>query len=845
MESINERRCSFQSLKNLIELIEGTNKKLILHFSWPYLPNVSQFLEDVKEDHPDAKILHMGKVFSKKLNEVWDEEKPQKFAMNLTLEGDLWDIIYNYDEQLLENKINYILPNYDYQNVSSAINYDFIIDSGVVRIKDIISNEKIDIRNPDINILKYPPFLNTFLPPGKMTRFIYDEERPMYLPLVDTIARKVDNEELVKHFKGIHKDLKPYCLVKHFNNLKTPNNIRKKTLLQLYLLNELFDIEKDNVINNIYLANMHPSLGSKSKMNEELKKILFCIKNQIDELKEIINFEKRNYSEIIDELERNNNFIIRRRKERNRLKIKIKLNTPLNYKRGKFGTEDFIPEKLGPTLAAINVRNERLQHKINFETIEVSEKTDHIELKLEKLKGRKRIKNDYIIEYKSLSNLRYLPNTEIKESLLLVPGPVPYHTIKDEKILISQGYDSFLLPFEKIVFFSYPGYNFLRLTGQLKSFKDLLINEESDAYNDDLSYSMINTNIKTKRNIKSNIEIDGKVSEEKSNDSPMDPLIRKDMLEKDEVEGEDDKDTLKGIFEQISTQENITSESSTRVTISDSYTEHITFEVELEDGSKKEIDFAENSLIRVLKSGSYELSPVEEVSPGNNIIYVTNRQTLDNELLQQFFSHVNYDLESILEPLTDLRIFYEVLKNVNFNFEFNPDDFKRITWLSNKEKETLFKLFKHAFNNNDEEFLTTYSNENNIWVEYLEPDNVWSIVSKKRRISQKLLADIADKLGLQLAKNTLKSYCSTNIGDIEHYSFNNSINICVIGKLIGNKRSINSYEEINKHGEKIKLVLMKIGRSISRVVSGKERMGNEMDMYVYKYLKKCTVKKVK
>jgi len=870
LESINERQFSFESLKNLINHLKNSDKKLILHFSWPYLPKLSNFLDYINENYPNSTTLHMGKILGKKIGDKIEINKPKKTVLPLSLEGELWENIYSYKEDELNDKINYILPNLDFDNVDSAKNYDFIIDDETIRIKNLIKNNDHDIQNTETNLLKYPPFLDTFLSPEKMTRFVINQDKPRYLPLSKSIECKINNEELIKHFKSIEKDLNPFDLVKYFKGLKTPRKIRKKTLLQMYLINEAFDIDKNLKAEYIYLANLHPSLGSQNEMKNDLKTFLLCIKKEVEKLQNIFDKNKDNVINLINNLSENNFYNIERNLNGNKVRIKVKLSLPITYTRGEYNANKLINKKIDPIVAYFDIVNNKVNTFQLIKSINVEEKGGTVKLTVDKISEnsfsrKQKTENCYNIEYKDLSNFRYLHNEYIRNSILLVPGPIPYHTIKEEKILISQGYDSLILPFKKIVFFAYPGYNFLRIVNQLKSFEELLTNKKSDLYKKDLAYSLKHTNIKSKRKIFSKIKKFDTL-EKRKDDTHLDDVVRNDILEKDEVE--EDKESLKEMFKDISSfdEKYNKSTSSSKTTISDRYSDQIRFKVEFYDGSTNYIDFPENSLIRKFESGKYKLNDVKDIKPSDKILYVSNRKTLDNELLEQFFSHVNYDLESILEPLTNLRIFYEVLKKTNYSGEFEWKELKAVSlgnqgdkskektieikdlhglkWLTKSEKENLYNLFKHGFKNNSEEFKQHYNSENNIWKDYLDEEELWSIMSKKSRFSQSLLASIAKKLGLKLAKSTFKMYCSKNIKDQKHYYFEDPINIKVIGKLIGNEQIIKNYETINRHGKEISKVLIKIGRSISRVVSGNKRMGNEMDLYVSKYLKKCTVKEV-
>lgn len=859
LESINERQFSFNSLINLIDTFEEQDKKIILHFSWPYVPNQTKFLNEVIDKYPDANVLHMGKILCNKINEKIKEKKPKDYALPLSLEGELWESTYKTDVTSLKKKIHHILPNIYRYSVNDLKGIDFTIDHISYKIDNMLKNEEDIIENAYYNVLKYPPIVNTFLSPDKMTMYYHDYKR--YLPIGNAIEEKIEDEELVKQYRGIESELYSFDIVNHFKGIMTPKKVRKRTLLQLYLVDTILNIRPKLKIDSIFIANLHPSFGTISHTNMEIQRFLSVIETKLKCTHDyLIN---NSYLDItmVERFSNENDLNVIKETKSNVTKMKLITNIPVNCIYGNHGEDIYFPYHPKPIIAELEFHGERLR-KISVLLLEFENKfNEHIV----KINVIKKINSDiiiqrterYSIKYKNLFEFRDIALDDIRRSVLLVPGPIPFHTIKEGKILISQGYDSFLLPFNQIVMFSYPGNNFTAVLNQIKSFESLLSNDGSKICNKDLAYSLKYTNMDMGSDIFNNISVED-VEREIGNDSPLDGIIRSDLLERED--GQENKESLERIFDEISKRDLDTRLSQTTTTFY-SDTSYVKFRVEFVDGTEKTIDFSEGSLIRTLVGNDYVLSPVEEICVGDKIIYVGDRNTLDNELLLQFFSHVNYDLESVLEPLTKLRVFYEVLKQTNFSGEYihhtvksvrmdgtrfdkevNP--FNRLKWLAPEQREVLFYLLKSGLEDNYEDYSSYYEKEDNIWGNYIDKDVLWNIFFLERNIGQNLLSRIAKKLGLTLANSTFKIYCSKAIADQNHYFFNDSINVKVIGKLIGHERIIQNYEEINEHGRDITSVLIRIGRSISRNVTGTSRDGHEIDMYVGKRLKECVVKDI-
>jgi len=169
LESINERYFQFDHLKNLIKKTGDLNLKLVLHFSWPYLRGLDNFLSDSEiKNNSDIEIFHFGKRFC--LESKSKFRKPPQFAIPLSLEGKLWDTVY-YPESTNKSNISIFVQanQHDSRSISlkSLINSYSTVDNRLQNIRNSVKFESIEDQFTK-NILIFPTIIDSFLTPSEI-----------------------------------------------------------------------------------------------------------------------------------------------------------------------------------------------------------------------------------------------------------------------------------------------------------------------------------------------------------------------------------------------------------------------------------------------------------------------------------------------------------------------------------------------------------------------------------------------------------------------------------------------------------------------------------------------------
>ena len=886
-ESINERRYSFDNLISLINSSDTSNVKLVLHFSWPYLRGVAAFLETI-EENKDINVLHLGKRFC--IESRTKFEKPSPDIIDLSLEGNLWDLYYPSDTSIdyriilpSLNRIDNSLPTTD------IIHWDWPLDTKVRFIREQLKVENVD--QIERNIISFPPVLDSFISPSETKKRCNKNGTWMTLPIEDIFSIKTrENSRAVNTFCGLCSDLEKCRDVAYeFRKLFTTTTISKKTLFQAYLIekiNHLLDVtdsfnNESNSDISLLIANLHPYLATQSSFPESINYLINSIKNSSKTVKlprlicqdNTIYIEVRSTGDVRFKEPIFENGIIQEPSIRkvknifansyldldlaisnndNKIDITVKTKDPIEYfdydmwnnRANKKHFKNF-------TIYNALIQNDGSLREKRLSEISFDRRSNHslIEVKVECRTEKLRFENTHTIQllYGALSKIHELPQELIQSSELLIPGPIPFHTISDQEILISHGYDAFLLPFKKLIFFAYPGMNFRQLLKQINSYKDLISEKQTDVAKMDLSFS-INHTTKNQRFYlpfePGLSEYKGKVS---NGDTPVDTVIREELMDtsKADVSEIDDIKTLNDIWNTI--KQNKQSQKSLYSFEYQSSKEQIEFCVEYDTGERDTISFPVDKLIRKKAGDDYVLLSVDDLSEGDQIYYIQSneRESIENYLLKILLSEEEMSLEQILEPLTDLKIFYDCLNSLNFATKYSDIEMKKIYWLSPEQKNNLYNVLRCLLN---KESLTDDEKLN------LITDSIWNDVKPKRlieihsegikKVTKKKLYHLALEMGLTSYKETsFKALCTKTINEQKHYSFHNEKNLEAIGKLIGNSNIINNYQAINERGSMVGKFLRQVGFSIKRVASGNSEPFNEIDMAIGKKLKKCVIVK--
>lgn len=899
-ESINERRFQFDQLKDLIQKSKALKLKLVLHFSWPYLRGLDSFLSDPDiKNNSEIEIFHFGKRFCLELQDKF--QKPPQFALPLSLEGNLWNTTYY---PLNENKSNisiFVPPNQqDRYSVSlqSLIGSNSIFDNQLNDIRESVNFENI-VDNFTKNILIFPIIIDSFLVPSeiKLKSYINLINGFKYITIQDHLKNNIGEDcNSFQSFQNLCSNIES-CkdIGREFRGLKSYSAQNKKTLLQIYLIEEIQKAVKihekcqgknTNEEINIIIPKLNPIFEPKKNIFDSLnyffESFSVLMKNiqypniikKTDKIfikkgnEEIIVFEENSFKipsiekirKIIDEnkkyplevsITRESGFL--------EISVMFKIQTP--YIR--------IDEFENNDCQKIYCKGLDLYH------LKISSDGQYFETYLSELSNECKTWSNslsYLIQYVTKTSTKMMPlNThqvhlnidlidlssichssqeKIMSSRLLMPGPIPFQTFSNDGIFISQGYDALLLPYKEIVFFAYPGKNLQQINKQIRLYKDIFSEKESIISKSDLTYSIEHMNKSKRYEFPQKPSMEDSVSKNMvEGDTNFDVAVRRKLIEEstNSVDENEGILTLKEIWTNICRNYPMGSiENGKKASdISPIQREQITLKIIFDDGSEDNISFMSGTWIRKRRGDDFVLTPVDDLSEDDEILYIetTERESIDNFLLKDFVEEKGISLEQITEPFYCLRLFYETLNSIDYGGNYSTDTLKKMYWLNDSQKLTLFKTVQILMQRrNSTELDEQLFDNNNIWFGLLSSDQLTQIFDGRRnQISYEKLFKIAQFNGFSLVMDTFKQYCSLAINDDHHYYFKSDGNLLALGSLIGHSEIINNYEIINSQGRAVGTTLQTIGRCISRVTRGKCDQFNEMDASILGKVKRCTI----
>lgn len=886
-ESINERKYSFDSILDLINKTETMDIRLVLHFSWPYLKGLSAFLKKIK-DNNNVNVIHLGKRIC--IESQKDFEKPKPNILPLSLEGQSWDIYY---PKLRFFKFKIILPTLrvNPKNLSAKDieDWDWQFDERTTRIQQHLRFEHF-VKYKE-NLLRFPPVVDTFLCPSEIK---------IYSPLIEKsilITKFISNTEdennhSVKAFQGLCSDIERFRDISYeFNGLYTNSTVTKKTLFQGYfiekinqLLNQVIKPDPDNKAPAyIFIANLYPNLRIQTSLTESLiylfksidkalntfrfphiqkKEISFYIENGLynsEKLKGLFlensALEESNINNIRRLFSDNNPEVdVCITRKNNQLKLTLSFNLSFGYfewqpqssiaKRVRLVFYEFLINDNGSfnEYKLTNISFDQKNYIINLSIKHKSDLIPPIE-----------IPQKITIVYSDFSKMQaFSEKMKTNPCDLIIPGPIPFNTISGEDILISHGYDALLLPFENVIFFAYPGNNFKLILKQTKLYNDLLSENQTNFSKRDLLFSIDNTKNITRFNLPSKPQSIN-IPTEEHEDTPFDTAYREELLDDSNVE-ENERDeikTLKDIWAQI--QRNPHKESQKTQFIHNPSKEYTNLYVEFENGVRDTIPFPVGILLRKKgPGGEYILTPIDELSPNDQIIYIQTderesieRESIENYLKRTIFGLDEMSLEDILEPLTAIKNFYMSLRILDIWKNYDETKMKKLDWLSATQKENLFNLIRILLNKKSEQDLQNFLN-NSIWQELIEPESLINIFNEgNRTLTQEKLYGLFVAFG---SKNytlaAFKLLCKKTNYEQTHYHFIEEINLLAVGRLLGHQGIILNYNIINEKGMNIHNFLKQVGRSIQRVANGRGEFLHPIDNAIEQKMKKCTVVKI-
>ena len=881
-ESMNEVNYSFERMELLIKLFNKMKRRYIFHFSWPYLRGAERFLNSLANPQSSEKtaIFHLGKRICLELGRHLT--KPPKYAQQISLEGDLWERQYYSFNIDIQKHI--ILPSLEpFPESTEQLNMlEYETDDYINETNEILNNIQCDYFTD--SILRFPPCIDSFVLPLEIKDF--DNKIMRFVPLNNIISKRLqDHQNLLRLFTTVNRNIdKHRDLLYQINGLYTVKRITKRTLFQMYILKSLnLDIREvvmDQIKKKkIIIANLFPELNSTNGIREMFDYMLRSIRTVIENVKFpslrlqndvvilidnngvpicnlwhletiyvpnlelIVNRMKYNYASYPIK-------IINRQIEGG---VEVRIFLDLYTKYNDIDATNLSMKINSCIWKGFDLCTWRIYSNGNWEYLVLKD------LKIEngsnfwsfnsnwiyeKNNTKEKINKDIEIQYMNLHRIRMLSIESAINSVLMIPGPIPFTSTSNERVFLSEGYDILLMPFKNIIFFAYPGKNLNYLISQLKTYKELFSDKLTNIGRKDLEFSckythpslskLINTTYSQKA-INQNLEFDN--------------IIRQELLNEEKTPLEDRKTIrkIKNIIDTIGNQfgkneEELQEEGSNLR--EGKFSKGIELEVKFDDGNKEKIVFEIGTLLRKNELNEYVLVPVNNLNEGDEIIYITKGKSIDDYLLGIFLDNKKISLKQLFEPFICLKVFCDALYTIESNSHNQPKSFDNIYWLNEDQKWILFRVIRALLNNENIIAKKYFVSDFNIWKSFISIDeltNIFNIQEKRNRITYEKIYEITKKAGINLKLSTFKDYCSFDTKIDKHYFFREDTNLLAIGYLIGNQENIENYEELNKIGKQIGIFLQMIGRKISQIAEGKRELLDEIDILIENHMQKCKI----
>jgi hypothetical protein len=888
-ESMNEMYYNFELIQNLVERFNALKARYLFHFSWPYLRGLNRFLTLSKAQDTENKmeVFHLGKRLCLELGKEF--VKPPSHALNISLEGRLWDRQY-YPPDRLAN--TYVLsPAMDTlpTSIQQMEDAESESDEYIYQINRLL--DKMQVSSFVDSLLRFPPSLDSFVLPSEIKD--YDRHLTRFAPIEEIIIRKLDGDNnITRLLRSIHNNVeKQRDLMYQLNGLETMNRVTKRTLLQMNLLKaiqvSLSDIlNETNLKEELIIANLHPGLNSSGGIRNILNYSLKSITLLSDELKFPSVSQRGDSIVLIDHMNIpicrlwqkgetlvpdaqlimskmgyiHNTYPIKVNTRQLETGIEIKISLDLSTRYYEFDATNMqnpYPRKWdGIDLCVIRINTSGEWEHLVFDGLQYENAVFGRTLSFtSNWRYRSNEKDTHVnkvlkIHHQSLNSLRYLPIETVQNSVLMIPGPIPFTSASNERLFLSEGYDILLMSFKRIVFFAYTGRNLKYLNNQLRIYGELFSNELTDIARKDLIFSCRNT----PPNLVQFCKFAFLVSDDKTESSTFDDLMRKEILNEERIPKED-QEYMKKIKEIVASTANTIEdqEYEERQSLQTHYDEYVDvelveLEVKFQTGLTEKIYFETGTILRKSVKNEFLLVSVNEIELGDEILYISKgkrQKSIDDFLLGAFMEERRITLKQIFEPFTCLKQFCSFMQDIESNVKELPGSLENMYWLSNDEKKIILQLIRLLLRN-DTKLIGDYflPNAKNIWKRFITAKELVTIFNtriRKGKITYENIYDIAKMAGLKLMISTFKAYCNFDINKDKHYFFRDNSDLLAIARLVGNQNIMDNYEILNEKGREIGIFLQMTGRCISRVISGKIDPLNEMDIIIEDSIQKCKV----
>lgn len=833
LESVNDTIYTFDPLMPLIDYLLKSEIGAVIHFSWPYIAGLERFLGTFIASNEGKsnrlKSFHLGKRFSFEIKDyvIQDilhstHEHSILSAMNnhpalkqVSLEGRNWETYYpslgsaNSQNILLCAPVNKSinLPTLD-ETLRELSTSDKRIKELKVALKDIIL--------PDNSryLFRFMPFVDSFVPPVSLGyTFKFDDNTYRRLELLQVITEVREKVEDSDHFlldslaSIVKRMSETFNFVDYLHNLKTPPVNTKYSAVVSFLIKALFHGEDQHII----LCDYNPRLGFKNYMSKYLREIFQLIEKQL----------------------------------------------PFSYNRLQRG--DFIMffgEKFYFDIEAENYEITKFEFNENGSGLSFE-----IIASLTVYDGKKYTSKKVTVELESMEELhRNINHYDFKNTILLLPGPLPILRFDGETPVISDGIDLFLRPFKKIIVFINQGENYVRAIKQIVTIKDFLFGSRDNpiAKKDlQISYQLNNSPEmrarfdKVFRRVAVSDDSNGVPGNTFELQGTIDEPIREEFMENEAKVDTEYYRTLKELWGTISRSKTNTAPSPVKYEAPEEYSQ-IRVRYDL-SGAEEYILIRKGTYVRLVEEGNNEIILVENLLPGQRMAYLKSdtRESLDNYFIRNYSSYSGITVEQIYEPFKCFGIFYNVLSKVDFSNNYSENDFAPLYWLSSSEKQQLYK--------NIQFFMEPVNNENTNSEhirEHFKNSIVWEILTKTTtdllRIAKEKftlnfsinldsLYVLAQLFGFDYGESSFKSLMSDLLSGKTKYFFIDENNLLAIARLLNHTLIIDNYENLTSAGKNIRTVLQHVGKSLNRVISGNKRYLSDMDLLIENKVTICTV----
>lgn len=824
LESADEVMPNIRPLISIINVLLERKIGSIIHFSWPYPKGLDRFIEQYNELDSTKKsrisLFHLGRSLCVKSKELsLDEiksctkEKDISRALQhypaikeLSVEGGSWSSYYpDTIKDVSNHMLIYLVGRATvFSNNIPHITEPTETDRLIRYLREELAGMKF-FGNIGY-ILSFLPFVDSFVLPSEFKILFKDNEVykrvGLRLAIERAKERANDLQELILNrlLYIVNRLSTVEDISLSIQGLKTPSNQGKSTGLMSYLLQRSF-------------------MGKNVSM-------IVC---EYSSRNGLVSYSSNYYKKILEDL-------------RTRLPFRIDsfFNQGLNLL-------DMPTMKLLPFESATEI------HELDYSSRSGGQ---FLEIRLKLLMGNGSFRNCEVrVSFENITSLgRNINNYDTANTELLLPGPIPFLTYEREVPRVFKGLDIIYRPFKRVIFFSYPGEDFLRISNQLSVIKGLLLGESNNLIvKKDLAISKGLNNVLTRDIFEQEASEQPMISnlpcDEDYDGGPLDDAFIRTSIEYEKRADPIIGKTLMDLWDSISKSRNEKAVQQSLPANEGLVKLKVRFDGMTTD---EEVWLRRGSYVRVVENEDTQLIQTENLAAGQRIAYMESgtRESLDDSFVREYTSYRGITIERIFESFEYLRRFCRVLLAQNFEIEYSFSNYADLTWLSESQKESLYATLKFLIrpipeSESSSAQIKEFFENNEVWPQIAELPPVNLVKLKKifetDGVSFNSLHALATQLGMNYKVVSFKQLLSELNSGSRRYYFEEPDNLLAVSLLLINQRIEEDYEELTSAGKEIRVVLQLVGRSIQRVIRGESASLNEMDSRIRDNVRMCRI----